>query len=917
MPIDTPRWVRDAVFYQVFPDRFARSGRVPSPGPLEAWDVPPTGTGFKGGDLYGVADHLDHIADLGANAIYLNPIFASTANHRYHTCDYLRIDPLLGGEAAFRHLLDAAHARGMRVVIDGVFNHCGRGFYPFQHVLETGAASPYRDWFFLNPAFLEPGRSIRAYPDGIEPVLELSAVDLGDRDGSATFRDLGYQAWWDLPALPKLNVRNPEVREYLLAAGEHWIRFGVDGWRLDVPEDLEDPDFWREFRRRIRAIDPEAYILAEIWFPKAEVLRGDQYDATMNYPFLTAVVSFAAGSHLDLAVAAQHGWLGAAVRRLDGPGFAALLGPLMTELDPDVVAVQYNLLGSHDTPRLLTLMGGDPASVGLAALVQATLPGAPAVYYGDEIGMTGSIDPAARAAFPWDRPETWDDSIRASLRVVFALRHEQPVLRDGSFRVAGAQGSMVAWVRALDGVVALIVLNNGDAPCDARRRGPGARRLPAPGRAAPGRRRARRVRARIGRLRRLPARPDRAGLPGPCVMSIVTPDWVRDAVFYQVFPDRFARSGRVEAPGPLEDWDAPPTMHGFKGGDLYGVADRLDDLADLGITAIYLTPVFASASNHRYHTYDYFRVDPLLGGDAALRALLDAAHGRGMRVILDGVFNHASRGFWAFNHILECGLASPYLDWFRVDREALAQGRPLRAYPDESLRHAAGGDGGPEGFGTETSFSLGYDAWWNMPALPKLNTDNPQVREYLMRVAEHWIRFGSDGWRLDVAAEIDDDEFWREFRRRVKGVNPDAYIVAEVWNEDHRWLQGDQFDAYMNYQLAFAILSFAAGDHRDQSAIDAHMDVRAGIRHDDGTGLPPPRRAPAPHLRPGRRRGPAEPAGQPRHGADPHDLRRRPGGRPARHARAADAAGRAVHLLRRRDRDGRRPRARVARRVPR
>ena len=568
MPIDTPRWVRDAVFYQVFPDRFARSGRVPSPGPLEAWEAPPTGSGFKGGDLYGVADHLDHIADLGANAIYLNPIFASTANHRYHTCDYLRIDPLLGGEAAFRHLLDAAHARGMRVVIDGVFNHCGRGFYPFQHVLETGAASPYRDWFFLNPAFLEPGRSIRAYPDGAEPVLELSAVDLGDRDGSATFRDLGYQAWWDLPALPKLNVRNPEVREYLLAAGEHWIRFGVDGWRLDVPEDLEDPDFWREFRRRIRAIDPEAYILAEIWFPKAEVLRGDQYDATMNYPFLTAVVSFAAGSHLDLAVAAQHGWLGAAVRRLDGPGFAGLLGPLMTELDPDVVAVQYNLLGSHDTPRLLTIVGGDAASVRLAALVQATLPGAPAVYYGDEIGMTGSIDPAARAAFPWDRPETWDDSIRASLRAVFALRHAQPVLRDGSFTARGGAG--------LDGRLGAGAGRGGRAgrpqqrrrARDARGRGPGARRLPAPGRAAPRRRRARRVRARIGRLRRLPARPDRAGLPGLGVMSIVTPDWVRDAVFYQVFPDRFARSGRVEAPGPLEDWDAPPTIHGFKGGDL-------------------------------------------------------------------------------------------------------------------------------------------------------------------------------------------------------------------------------------------------------------------------------------------------------------------------------------------------------------
>ncbi|HEY6571401.1 MAG TPA: alpha-amylase family glycosyl hydrolase, partial [Candidatus Limnocylindrales bacterium] len=145
MPIDTPGWVRDAVFYQVFPDRFARSGRVPAPGPLEAWGAPPTVEGFKGGDLYGVIEHLDHIEDLGANAIYLNPIFVSASNHRYHTYDYYRVDPLLGGDTAFRELLDAAHARGIRVVIDGVFNHCGRGFWPFHNVLEMGAESPYRD----------------------------------------------------------------------------------------------------------------------------------------------------------------------------------------------------------------------------------------------------------------------------------------------------------------------------------------------------------------------------------------------------------------------------------------------------------------------------------------------------------------------------------------------------------------------------------------------------------------------------------------------------------------------------------------------------------------------------------------------------------------------------------------------------
>ena len=129
---------------------------------------------------------------------------------------------------------------------------------------------------------------------------------------------------------------------------------------------------------------------------------------------------------------------------------------------------------------------------------------------------------------------------------------------------------------------------------------------------------------------------------------------------------------------------------------------------------------------------------------------------------------------------------------------------------------------------------LGYKAWWNFPALPKLNTDNPRVREYLMQVAEHWIRFGADGWRLDVAAEIDDDDFWREFRRRVKAIDPEAYIVAEIWYEDHRWLQGDQFDAYMNYPLGFAALGFAAGGHRDDGAIAAHADVREGVRHDDG-----------------------------------------------------------------------------------
>ena len=160
--IDSPAWVRDAVFYQIFPDRFARSARVPKPGPLEPWDTPPTVHGFKGGDLLGVVEHLDHLERLGVNAIYFNPVFASASNHRYHTYDYLAVDPLLGGDAALRELLDSCHARGMRVVLDGVFNHASRGFWPFHHVLETGAGSPYRDWFYFNAEDLDSGRQIRA-----------------------------------------------------------------------------------------------------------------------------------------------------------------------------------------------------------------------------------------------------------------------------------------------------------------------------------------------------------------------------------------------------------------------------------------------------------------------------------------------------------------------------------------------------------------------------------------------------------------------------------------------------------------------------------------------------------------------------------------------------------------------------------
>ncbi len=464
MSIDTPGWVRDAVFYQVFPDCFARSVRVPKPGPLEPWDVPPTNHGFKGGDLLGIAARLPYLADLGITAIYLTPIFASASNHRYHTYDYFRVDPLLGGDDALRELLDQAHARGIRVVLDGVFNHTGRGFWAFHHVLEAGVGSPYRDWFHFDPAALAGTRPLRPYPWGVdvddapdEPGLAATDDPLGDD----SLRRLGYRAWWGLPALPKLNLANPEAREHVMAAAEHWLRFGIDGWRLDVPTEIREPGFWEEFRRRVRAVNPEAYIVGEIWHEAPEWLAGDRFDAVMNYPLAQAILGFTAQGALDEGIVRAHHEYGRTVVRRDGAAFAAELERLMRLYDPAVTEVQLNLLGSHDSPRFRTMAGRDDAAGRLAVLLQATLPGAPCIYYGDEVGIEGDHDPDCRRAFPWDEA-AWNRPLLEWTRAVIALRHARPALRRGSFATVGSARDAVAYLRTLGGTAVLVAVNAGD-----------------------------------------------------------------------------------------------------------------------------------------------------------------------------------------------------------------------------------------------------------------------------------------------------------------------------------------------------------------------------------------------------------------------------------------------------------------------
>jgi cyclomaltodextrinase len=463
-----PAWVRDAVFYQVFPDRFASSPRVVKPGPLEDWDAPPTRNGFKGGDLLGLTKRLDYLADLGITAIYLNPIFASPANHRYHTYDYLHVDPLLGGDEALRGLLDAAHARDMRIILDGVFNHSGRGFWPFHHVLEAGASSPYRDWFHLNPEFLEAGRQLIPYPNAEQLAALDSAALRGQRSGLRSLAILGYRGWWDLPALPKLNTDNPQVRAFLLDIAEHWIRFGADGWRLDVAAEIEDVTFWQEFRRRVKAANPDAYLVGEIWRVAPEWLAGDRFDALMNYPMAEAILGFAAGSHLDMRVAGQSFELASQLRTLDGAGFGRRCQELLEAYDPDVVAVQLGVLGSHDTPRIRTLCGDDVRSIELAFLLLFSLPGAPCIYYGDEIGMQGNQDPECRAAFPWQRRAEWEDGLRSLVQQLTALRRSEPALRDTGFRLLATDGGACAFLRTDPAHPVVVVINAGDDPASLR-----------------------------------------------------------------------------------------------------------------------------------------------------------------------------------------------------------------------------------------------------------------------------------------------------------------------------------------------------------------------------------------------------------------------------------------------------------------
>ena len=376
-----PEWARGCTGYQIFPDRFRREPIPGDNGPVEPWNSQRVQNEFRfGGNLRGMLQAVPYLKELGVKLVYTTPLFLSNTSHRYNTFDYFRIDPLLGTEDDLRELANELHSNGMRLIMDGVFNHCGLGFAPFRDAQEKGDASPYRDWFFF--------------------------------DGSTAH---GYQSFGDFAYMPKLNLRNAACADYFLSVGRYWLEHcHIDGWRLDVSPEVW-PDFWRKYKNMMRSVNPDSLMIAECWDDSREwITQGDMFDSTMHYVLSRAIWGRFCRHDATLE---QFDW---AVNR------ASMLYP---QRNQDVL---WTFLGSHDTQRLRTRAGGDVRMLHAASFFQFTYPGIPIIYYGDELGMEGGEDPYCRFPMRWDNVE--GNPTLAHYRKLTRLRKEVAQLRTGSFR---------------------------------------------------------------------------------------------------------------------------------------------------------------------------------------------------------------------------------------------------------------------------------------------------------------------------------------------------------------------------------------------------------------------------------------------------------------------------------------------------
>ena len=438
-----------AVMYQIFPDRFCQAGSCDLTDKLQPYwvhenkqDVPVYLTDehgeilnndFYGGNLNGIRQKLPYLQELGVEILYLNPIFYAWSTHRYDTCDYKRIDPMLGTEADFRALCDEAHARGMKVILDGVFSHVGSRSGYFQSAIHD-PNSPYRGWF-----------RFQHYPDV-------------------------YDSWWGITTLPCMDKSNPNYIRYVIDDEDsvivRWLKLGADGWRLDVVDELPDA-FLARLRARVRAVKPDALLIGEVWEDasnktaygcRRRYFTDRQLDSVMNYPWQKAILRFVRGED-------------------DGAGLGESIRTIAENYPPDVLQSVMNILSTHDTPRainaLLDPRDGDRAELArrtftpeqlaegkrrlrLAAFLQFMLPGMPCIYYGDEAGMTGYRDPFNRCFYPWGGE---DQELLAFYRALARVKKTQPALRCGTVLVLEAGGGRLMLLRQHAGADVAVCCN--------------------------------------------------------------------------------------------------------------------------------------------------------------------------------------------------------------------------------------------------------------------------------------------------------------------------------------------------------------------------------------------------------------------------------------------------------------------------
>lgn len=408
-----PKWVEQAVFYQIFPERFGNGDSSNDPKGVVPWSSKPTRENFFGGDLKGIMKGVDYLAELGINAIYMTPIFESPSNHKYNTTDYLKIDPAFGTLEDLKALVKKCHEKGIKLVFDAVFNHSGFLFEPFQDVVKNGENSIYKDWFHIH-----------AFPVSEDPL---------------NYEAFGFEAY-----MPKLNTENPQVIEYLCKVARYWIEEAdIDGWRLDVANEVNH-GFWRHFRQEVRRVKPEAYIVGEIWHNARPWLMGEQFDGAMNYPFTRACLNYFAYGKTETET------------------FKKLINGTYIRNTKEANKAMLNILDSHDTPRFLTRAKENLGRLKLAALFQMSFVGAPSVYYGTEIGMTGEGDPDCRKAMVWDKKK-WNHELLSFYKEIIALRKARPSLR--SEKIAWIQEKneyLLGYIKEEGKEKTLILMNNSE-----------------------------------------------------------------------------------------------------------------------------------------------------------------------------------------------------------------------------------------------------------------------------------------------------------------------------------------------------------------------------------------------------------------------------------------------------------------------